>query len=130
MSLIKRLDLARRAFLAHTLAELAKRGHVDIAPSMVPAIVELEERQKLITELADGLEITQQAIGRTLRNLIALGYVELLPDTDKRSRPHKLTDSGLEVLQTVRDIEAALSPSQKKRLYRELKALEKTYPAI
>jgi DNA-binding MarR family transcriptional regulator len=55
------------------------------------------------TELAEGLGITQQAVSKTVKELLDLGHLETVPDpTDRRRRPVCLTSRGVEAVERAR----------------------------
>lgn len=55
------------------------------------------------TEIAQELGVTQQAVSKTLKELIALGHVETAADTaDRRRRPVQLTARGHAAVETAR----------------------------
>lgn len=55
------------------------------------------------TQLADELGVSQQAASKAVRELTALGHVEVVPDPpDRRSRPVRLTRRGLDAVETAR----------------------------
>ena len=60
------------------------------------------------TEMARSLGVTQQAMSKTVRELVALGYVvETHDPADARRRPVALTADGREVVEVSRDARRA-----------------------
>jgi DNA-binding MarR family transcriptional regulator len=56
------------------------------------------------TELAADLGVSQQAVSKTLKELLDLGYVEPAPDAaDGRRRPVALTETGRRAVQVARE---------------------------
>ena len=61
------------------------------------------------TEMARTLGVTQQAMSKTVRELVALGYVvETRDPADARRRPVALTATGQEVVDVSRDARRSL----------------------
>lgn len=55
------------------------------------------------TEIADELGVTQQAVSKTVRELLALGHLETVTDpVDGRRRPVRLTQAGFEAVEKAR----------------------------
>lgn len=62
-----------------------------------------------VTELADRAQITQQAMGKTLRELENLGYLERAVDpTDRRARAISMTDKGLQLVEDAVEVIAEI----------------------
>ena len=61
------------------------------------------------TEIAADLGVTQQAMSKAVKELVALGIVEFVPHaSDKRSRPVRLTESGRQAVETSRKTRRAI----------------------
>ncbi|SDS52459.1 DNA-binding transcriptional regulator, MarR family [Friedmanniella luteola] len=84
------------------------------------------------TELADELGITQQAVSKTVKELIDLGHLETVPDpTDHRRRPVRLTPRGVEAVERARAartevesrIRAALGQERTDRAMADIQAM-------
>ncbi len=105
-----RPDIARRlsATLPRVLRELSRdydrrvtrklhqRGHTAISLSHQVVFANLGFGTTRVTELADRAQITQQAMGKTLKELEKLGYLERSIDpADRRARAITITDKGL-----------------------------------
>lgn len=88
-------DLDRR--VTHKLRE---RGHTDISLSHQIVFSNLGLGSTRVTELADRAQITQQAMGKTLRELEQLGYLQRAVDaTDRRARAISMTEKGLQLVE-------------------------------
>lgn len=63
----------------------------------------LIEGPSTVGEIADALTVTQQAVSKTVRELITLGYVEQAEDDrDRRRRPIALTARGRSLIEASR----------------------------
>lgn len=90
---------------------LEARGYPDIRPSHSAVFANLGMGAVRVTELAERAQVTQQAMGKMLKELERMGYVARAIDGgDKRAKEIKLTQRGvdlaadsLEVLSQVRD---------------------------
>lgn len=87
-------------------ARLNARGHPDIRPSHSTVFANLGTGAVRVTELAHRAQVTQQAMGKMLKELERMGYIERAVDaSDKRAREIRLTERGVEL---VRDTQQAL----------------------
>jgi DNA-binding MarR family transcriptional regulator len=87
-------------------ALLNVRGHPDIRPSHSTVFANLGTGAVRVTELAQRAQVTQQAMGKMLKELERMGYIERAVDgADKRAREIRLTERGV---QLVRDSQQAL----------------------
>lgn len=105
---------------------LAARGHPEIRPSHIHVFANLGMGSVRVTELAARAQVTQQAMGKMLKELERIGYVARDVDTeDKRAREIRLTDKGVKLvadsLEVVDDVKAHY---QEKIGARELEDLE------
>jgi len=74
---------------------LAARGHINIRTSHSTVLGNLGMGDVRVTELARHSQITQQAMGKILRDLERLDYVKRsIDDTDKRAKEIQLTEHG------------------------------------
>ncbi|WP_188940602.1 MarR family winged helix-turn-helix transcriptional regulator [Nakamurella endophytica] len=61
------------------------------------------------TDMADDLGVSQQWVSKALKELVALGHVEVLAaGADRRRRPAALTASGREAVRTARATRASI----------------------
>jgi DNA-binding MarR family transcriptional regulator len=65
-------------------------------------IQHLLEYDRSITELARGMEISQQAVSKTVAELITLQIVETVPAADRRSKRIRLSARGRECVRIAR----------------------------
>jgi DNA-binding MarR family transcriptional regulator len=88
-----------RDFDNRVTRKLAQRGHPDISLSQQVIFANIGLGRTRVTELARRAQITQQATGKTLRELETLGYVERVVDeTDRRAKDIRLTPRGLQLV--------------------------------
>jgi DNA-binding MarR family transcriptional regulator len=89
---------------------LAARGYPDIRPSHSAVFANLGMGAVRVTELAERAHVTQQAMGKMLKELERMGYVARdIDGSDKRAKEIRLTQRGvalaadsLEVIDQVR----------------------------
>ena len=74
---------------------LQDRGFNDIRPSHSAGFANLGTGAVRVTELAERARVTQQAMGKMLKELERMGYVARdIDDSDKRAKVIRLTDRG------------------------------------
>ncbi len=93
------------------LALVHERGHRLIRPSHSAVFSNIGLGAVRVTELAERAHITQQAMGKILKELERIGYiVRDIDSNDKRAKKIRLTDRGLQLvedsLQVVADVRA------------------------
>ena len=89
-----------RDFDRRVTRKLRERGHSSISLSHQIVFSNLGLGTARVTELADRAQITQQAMGKTLRELENLGYLKRVVDpTDRRARAISMTDKGLQLVE-------------------------------
>lgn len=77
---------------------LTQRGYRDIRPSHCTVLANLGTGAIRVTELAKRAQVTQQAMGKMLKELERMGYVARDVDSsDKRARAIRLTEAGTEL---------------------------------
>lgn len=80
--------------------KLRERGHSAISLSHQIVFSNLGLGTARVTELADRAQITQQAMGKTLRELENLGYLKRVIDpTDRRAKAISMTEKGLRLVE-------------------------------
>jgi len=88
-----------RDFDRRVTALLRQRGHPDFSLSHQVVFANMGLGRARVTELAERARITQQAMGKTLRELERLGYVaSAVDETDRRARAIRLTDRGVQLV--------------------------------
>lgn len=87
-------DFERRIWLG-----LAARGHPDIRPSHSAIFANLGTGAVRVTELAERARVTQQAMGKMLKELERMGYVVRdIDGGDKRAKEIRLTRRGADLV--------------------------------
>ena len=80
-------------------ALLNARGHPDIRPSHSTVFANLGTGAVRVTELARRAQVTQQAMGKMLKELERMHYIERAVDgSDKRAREIRLTERGVQLV--------------------------------
>ncbi len=87
-----------RDFERRIWERLASRGYPDIRPSHSAVFANLGLGAVRVTELAKRARVTQQAMGKMLKELERMGYVVRDPDpSDRRAIEIHLTQRGIEL---------------------------------
>jgi DNA-binding MarR family transcriptional regulator len=100
-----------RDFERRIYSELTSRGYSDIRAAHGSVFANLGMGAVRVTELAERAQVTQQAMGKMLKELEQMGYItrDIDPE-DKRAKEIKMTERGvdmtLESLQVVEEIHA------------------------
>jgi DNA-binding MarR family transcriptional regulator len=120
---VPELDLGLAAlFAGQALADavrerLEARGFAGLRFSHGFLVQRLVEEEQSIAALAHALEVTQQAVSKTVSELERLGYVRRRPDPrDARVRLVALTDRGRAAVEAARDERAAVVADLRDRL--------------
>ncbi|MCB1701377.1 MAG: winged helix DNA-binding protein [Pseudomonadales bacterium] len=88
-----------RDFDRRVTRRLHELGHADISLSHQVVFSNIGLGRTRVTELAERAQITQQAMGKTLRELESLGYIERVVDeTDRRAKDIRLTARGRQLV--------------------------------
>jgi DNA-binding MarR family transcriptional regulator len=105
------------------LGELGKRGYSAVRPSHGYLIQHLLGGPRSITELAELLGVTQQAVSKSVGELSRAGYLKPVQSSDARVRRIALSARGLACVETTRDarkkLEAELSATLGKRRFEQ-----------
>lgn len=76
-----------------------ERGHTDIRPSHSAVFSNLGLGPVRVTELAERARVTQQAMGKMLKELERLGYIDRAEDEeDRRAKKIGLTEKGMQMV--------------------------------
>tara|TARA_R110002110_G_C13469795_1_gene720104 strand:- start:10088 stop:10594 length:507 start_codon:yes stop_codon:yes gene_type:complete len=107
---------------------LEAKGYPDIRPSHSAVFANLGMGAVRVTELAERAQVTQQAMGKMLKELERMGYISRAVDAvDKRARDIKLTDKGVELaIASLQVLEEVRAHYAQKIGDAELSALEKS----
>jgi DNA-binding MarR family transcriptional regulator len=82
-------------FETRALRKCRRRGHPDIRRSHTALFSNLGFGTVRLTELADRAGITQQAMGKLVKEMESIGYIKRRVDeSDKRAKIIELTDKG------------------------------------
>jgi DNA-binding MarR family transcriptional regulator len=113
-------------FQNRVLERTAARGYPDIRPSHSKVFSNLGMGAVRVTELAERAQVTQQAMGKMLKELERLGYVARDVDSgDKRAKEIRLTAKGMELVgQSLEVIEEVRADYAEKIGLQELEDLE------
>jgi DNA-binding MarR family transcriptional regulator len=83
---------------------LNKRGHPLIRPSHGTVFANLSEGAVRVTELADRAHVTQQAMGKMLKEMERIGYiVRDIDGSDRRAKKIRPTQRGLDLMRDSRE---------------------------
>jgi DNA-binding MarR family transcriptional regulator len=96
---------------------LAARGFSDLSASHIAFISALDCADNMASEIARRLNLSRQAIHKTVRELTALGYVETVENPEKRnSKVIQITAHGEQLIAQARhmfsDLDQRLSSEQ------------------
>ncbi|WP_160150812.1 MarR family winged helix-turn-helix transcriptional regulator [Microbacterium timonense] len=108
-TLIDLTSLAGGAIDGHVIAVLERAGYPGLRVRHGYVVQRLLAGDRTVTELARSLEVTQQAMSKTVAELERLGYIGREADpADARRRSLALTPRGIEALETARRARADL----------------------
>ncbi|MEH6587816.1 MAG: MarR family transcriptional regulator [Halioglobus sp.] len=80
--------------------KLAGRGYPEIRPAHSQVFANLGMGSVRVTELAERAQVTQQAMGKMLKELERMGYINRAIDSsDKRAKEIHLTERGIQLAQ-------------------------------
>ncbi len=106
-----------RDFERRIWEQLASRGYPDIRPSHGQVFANLGLGAVRVTELAERARVTQQAMGKMLRELERMGYVTReVDDADRRAREIRLTDKGIELARECLEVVEELREDYARRI--------------
>jgi DNA-binding MarR family transcriptional regulator len=89
------LDVVKEAMLSEFRGELSATGYADIRPTHGCVFRFVRGEGMRLTELAALAGMTKQSVGELVDDLVALGYVERVPDpADRRAKLIRLTERG------------------------------------
>ena len=96
---------AYRAFSTQTIEELRLRGYVELAPAHTMLLTNIDVHGTRITNLAEQIGVSRQAVSTLVHYLEQHGYVTRSVDTtDRRAFIVTLTDEGWRLLADIVDI--------------------------
>jgi DNA-binding MarR family transcriptional regulator len=111
---------------------LADEGYPDVRPGHGCVFRFVEREGSRLTELSERSQLTKQAVGEVVDHLVALGYVERIPDpSDARAKLIRLTNRGGEAQATAQRIFADIERRWARQVGRErMASLRETLAAI
>jgi DNA-binding MarR family transcriptional regulator len=126
-NLLRLLKEFSKDFESRILAELHRSGHPLIRASHSAVFSNLGLGAVRVTELAKRAKVTQQAMGKMLKELEHIGYISRdVDETDKRAREIRLTSAGINlVAESLRAFEDMLAQYAAKIGEQELHDLER-----
>lgn len=99
-NLVRLLREFAKDFEYRVLKTLRERGHETIRPSHSAVFSNLGLGAVRVTELAERAQVTQQAMGKMLKELERLGYIARDVDgQDKRAKEIRLTEAGVKLVE-------------------------------
>ena len=115
-------------FEVRILDNLHERGHTEIRPSHSSVFANLGLGAVRVTELAERARVTQQAMGKMLKELERIGYIARdIDQGDKRAKEIRLTDKGVQLvadsMEAIKDVEAEYAAKVGVRRLKELEKL-------
>jgi len=106
------LAAACERIVREILGELAGAGYAHLTPSQSLAVLFIGDGLDTVTQLADRLGMTTQAISKICATLAVEGLLERQPnEVDARSRRLSLTPSGADAVERMRAAGAAAERS-------------------
>jgi DNA-binding MarR family transcriptional regulator len=96
--LIALIDRANRAMQADMVRIAHLRGHPEVKPAHNSVFATLAEGGSRAIDMAERAGITRQSMGEVVRDMVALGILEMRPDpADRRAKLVTYTEHGREV---------------------------------
>ena len=106
-----------RDFERRIHARLLDRGYDDIRPSHSAVFANLGMGAVRVTELAMRAQVTQQAMGKMLKEIERLGYISRDIDSgDKRAKDIRLTEKGIQLAEDCVEITAEVRAEYAQRV--------------
>ena len=99
------LNEVKELAVAELHRRLADEGYSEVRPGHGCVFRFVEREGSRLTQLAERSRLTKQAVGEVVDDLVALGYVERVPDpSDARAKLIRLTQRGWECQQSAERI--------------------------
>ena len=96
--LIALVDRANRALQADMVQTGHRRGHPELKPAHNSVFATLAEEGSRAADMAVRAGITRQSMGEVIREMVALGILEMRPDpADRRAKLVTYSEHGLAV---------------------------------
>lgn len=91
-------EKAARALKSDMLATAHRNGFTEIQPAHNAVFATLPPEGARAADMAARAGVTRQSMGESIRDMVALGLLETVPDPDdRRAKIVRFTDHGLEV---------------------------------
>lgn len=91
-------DKAARALTTDMLANAHRRGYTEVKPSHNAVFATLPAGGARAADMAARAGVTRQSMGESIRDMVALGMLEMVPDPDdRRAKVVRFTEHGLQV---------------------------------
>ena len=104
-----------RDYERRVMSLLHQRGHPLIRPSHATVFANLSEGAVRVTELAERAHVTQQAMGKMLKEMERIGYIVRDVDgSDRRAKKILPTQRGLELMR-----DSVVAAEEVRRFYEE-----------
>jgi len=104
-NLVRLLIEFSRDFEKRTLITLQARGYPELRPSHSVLFSNLGLGAVRVTELAERAQVTQQAMGKMLKEVERLGFITRdIDSTDKRAKEIRLTEKGVQLVRDSMDV--------------------------
>jgi len=88
--------------------KLASAGFQHVRQSHGYVIQHLIEKERMITELARRMQVTQQAASKTVAEMVELGILESVVADDRRARTIRLSQRGWESVKLARKVRSRI----------------------
>jgi DNA-binding MarR family transcriptional regulator len=96
--MIALVDRANRALQADMVQTAHRRGHPEVKPAHNSVFATLAEEGSRAADMAARAGITRQSMGEVIREMVALGLLEMRPDPeDRRAKLVTYTEHGRRV---------------------------------
>lgn len=104
-NLVRLLIEFSRDFKKRTLITLQARGYPELRPSHSVLFSNLGLGAVRVTDLAERAQVTQQAMGKMLKEVERLGFITRdIDSTDKRAKEIRLTEKGVQLVRDSMDV--------------------------
>jgi DNA-binding MarR family transcriptional regulator len=107
IDLVTAVNLAGLALTAETVRRLHAAGYADLRTAHGYVVQHVVEGPRPVGDIAARMGVTQQAVSKSVGELVGLGYLERTPDADDaRVRLIGLSERGRAAVETTRRIRA------------------------
>ncbi len=100
--------------------QLAGRGYPDVRRSYIAVFANIGTGAVRVSDLAERARVTQQAMGKMLKEIEGLGYIRRdIDSSDRRAKAIRLTDRGLDLVATALQVTAEVRAEYAKKIGQE-----------